>query len=141
MEPHVHTLGLACPPDRAVEVFTAGMGRWWDPRYSPDPDLFRGIVIEPRVGGSVAILVGEDHYPFGAVTAWQPGVCYAQTFWLAMESLHPSTLTATFALGNGGCEMRFEHGGWDARNVSARDRYGEWPALLERFRRAAEDGS
>ena len=84
------------------------------------------------------MLIGEDHYPFGTVTAWQPGMRYGQTFWLGMESGHPSTLTATFALGNGGCEMRFEHGGWDAHHVDVRDKYAAWPALLARFQREAD---
>jgi hypothetical protein len=137
-EPHVHTLALACDPGHAFEVFTSGMGGWWDPTYSPDPERFSGIEVEQHVGGSVSILAGDDHYPFGAVTAWEPGLRYAQTFWLAMESMHPSTLTATFALGNGGCEMRFEHGGWDHRNADVRDKYRDWPALLARFQTAAE---
>jgi hypothetical protein len=108
-------------PARAFEVFTGEMGSWWDPRSSPDPDGYAGMVLEPRVGGTVGVRVGTSTYPWGSVTAWEPGIRYAQTFWLAMDPAFPSTLDVHFALApQAGWQVRFDHGGWTDANLSQR---------------------
>jgi hypothetical protein len=134
MEPHVHQLDLSCSSARAFEVFTGEMGSWWDPRYSPDPDAYSGMLLEPRVGGTVALRVGERTYPWGSVTAWEPGIRYAQTCRLAMDPAHPSTLDVHVALARGaGCQVRFEHGGWTEANLGQREKFGDWPRILDRY--------
>ncbi len=39
----------------------------------------------------------------------------------------------TFEPAEGGCTVRFEHGGWTAQNVDQRGKFREWPLLLRRF--------
>lgn len=133
MEPIRHLLTVASSAAAAFEVFTTGMGGWWDAAYSPDPAAFTGIEVEPQVGGAVAMVLGETHLPFGAVTAWEPALRYAQTFWLAMDASHPSTIEVLFEDADSVCEVTFEHGGWTAENLDSRSRYGDWPHLLGRF--------
>lgn len=140
MEPIHHNVTIACSPQRAFEVFTTGMGTWWDPAYTPDPATYIGIDLDPRVGGAVALRHGDATYPFGEVTQWRPGEHYQQTFWLAMDRAHPSTVDVRFTPDGGVCLVTFEHGGWDAANVAARDKYGDWPVLLGRFAEAAAGG-
>jgi hypothetical protein len=121
-------------PDQAFSVFTTRMGDWWDPDYSPDPHTFTGIDLEPRVGGSVAMLHGgEGRYVWGTVTEWEPGRRYAQTFTLAHDSDYPSEISAEFEATATGCAIRFAHGGWTAGNVGARQRFRDWPHLLARY--------
>jgi hypothetical protein len=138
MEPIRHRLSVSCSSERAFDAFTSGMGRWWDPHYTPDPGTFSGVDVEPRVGGTVALRHRDTAYPFGEVTAWEPGEHYAQTFTLAMDRTHPSALDVRFESEENGCRIEFEHGGWDADNASARQKYGDWPHLLGRFVRFAE---
>lgn len=133
MEPIRHVLSVASSAADAFTVFTAGMGGWWDPAYSPDPAAYTGVAVEPRVGGSVEMVLGEARVPFGAVTVWEPGTRYAQTFWLAMDPAYPSTLDVAFDDVDGVCEVTFDHGGWYAENLGDRSRYGDWPHLLGRF--------
>ena len=128
-------------PALAFEVFTLGMGSWWDRAYTPDPDSFDGIAIVPEVGAPVAMVHGDSSYPFGNVTVWEPGARYAQTFWLAMDPAHPSTLEVTFTGTDAGTRVEFEHGGWNDDNASYREKYGDWSLLLDRCRAAvAETG-
>lgn len=128
-------------PALAFEVFTLGMGSWWDRAYTPDPDSFDGIAIVPEVGAPVAMVHGDSSYPFGNVTVWEPGARYAQTFWLAMDPAHPSTLEVTFTGTDAGTRVEFEHGGWNDDNASYREKYGDWSLLLDRYRAAvAETG-
>jgi hypothetical protein len=136
MEPIRHTVTVAADPGSAFEVFTAHMGWWWDPAYSPDPAAFTGIAVEPWEKGEVVMLAGEDRHVFGTVTTWDPGRCYAQLFWLAMSPAYPSSIVVTFTEPPGTpgvCEVVFEHGGWGAENADDRQRYGDWPHLLGRF--------
>ena len=143
MDPIRHDVTVAGPPALAFEVFTLGMGGWWDPAYTPDPAAFDGIAIAPEVGSPVTMVMGEDTVVFGSVTVWEPASRYAQTFWLAMDPAHPSTLDVTFrdvdGAPGGECRVVLEHGGWSTENEQERDRYGDWPVLLERFARAVSE--
>jgi hypothetical protein len=139
LEPHRHTLDLACDPERAFDVFTFGMGDWWDPAYTPDAATFSGIVVEPYVGGTVATQHGEEQFPFGEVTAWEPGVRFAQTFTLAMDRSHPSELEVRFEAVGDGCRVMLEHGGWTHDNADYREKYGDWPHLLAGFESAVTE--
>lgn len=133
MEPIRHVVTVASTPADAFAVFTTEMDQWWDPAYTPDPAAYAGIEIGPERGGAVEMLVGARRHRFGTVTAWEPGVRYAQTFWLAMDAAYPSTVEVGFAQVDHVCEVIFEHGGWHAENGAARARYGDWPHLLGRF--------
>ena len=73
MDPIRHSVTVAATPEVAFEVFTLGMGGWWDPAYTPDPDSFDGIALGPEVASPVAMVHGTTSYPFGNVTVWEPG--------------------------------------------------------------------
>ena len=128
-----HELDVAGPPDVAFEVFTLGMGRWWDPAYSPDPATYDGIAIAPEVGAELSMVHGEEAFTFGTVLVWEPGSRYVQTFSLAMDPAHPSTLEVTFTPAGSGCHVKFAHGGWSEENQASRSKYGDWPHLLKRY--------
>ncbi|MGI8522285.1 MAG: SRPBCC domain-containing protein [Nocardioides sp.] len=138
MDPIRHTVDVTATPEQAFEVFTVGMGTWWGADYSPDASTYTGIDLDPRPGGIVALRHGEASYPIGEVTVWEPGAHYAQTFSLAMDADHPSALDVHFAVVDAGCRVNLAHGGWSVDNSEHREKYGDWPVLLDRFRLAAE---
>jgi hypothetical protein len=118
-------------PAHAFDVFTVGMGTWWDPAYTPDADSFTTIEVEP--GGLVTLVHGETRFPVGEVTAWDPGVRYAQRFWLAMDPAAPSELDVRFRAADGRTVVDFAHGGWTDDNVRWREKFGDWSHLLGRY--------
>ena len=140
MEPRTHSLLLTCDAATAFEVFTSRMGEWWPASYTPDPDAFDTVVIEPHVGGAVAMQMrdGSSHV-FGRVTAWQPGEVYAQTWTLAQPEEHPSMLTVTFSDRSHGCLVLLEHGGWRPGNEEYREKFGDWPVILEEYAALAQE--
>jgi Activator of Hsp90 ATPase homolog 1-like protein len=141
MDPIRQSFVVDATPELAFEVFTLGMGSWWDPAYTPDRDSYEGIAIGAEAGAPIAMVHGDSTYPWGNVTVWEPGVRYAQTFWLAMDPAHPSTLEVTFAAEGPGTRVEFEHGGWNDENASYRDKYRDWAHLLDGYRAAvAETG-
>lgn len=115
----------------AYEAFV-DMGRWWDPRLTPDADSFRGVQVG-RVGEPVELLHGTSRFPIGTVTHAEPGVLYAQTFTLAVDPEYPTTLSARFSAVDGGTRVVLSHGGWNAGNVAERAKFTEWPDLLRRY--------
>jgi 3-oxoadipate enol-lactonase len=131
--PLVCSVVIAQPSDDAFATYTQRFGDWWDPRLTPDPDTYCGAVIEPRVGGAVSLLHGDDSYRFGEVLTWQPGQHFAQTFTLALDPTFPTTITVDFVRIEDGTRVTLTHGGWVEGNVGDRRKFGDWQRLLDRY--------
>jgi uncharacterized protein YndB with AHSA1/START domain len=75
VEPVFKTIRVNAPPERAFEVFTAGMTRWWVKSHSINPTKSPQlqVVMEPRVGGRWYER-GEDgsECDWGHVLLWEP---------------------------------------------------------------------
>ena len=136
--PIEHTYELSCPPGIAFAAFTDRMREWWHPAYAPDG--WQAVQVGAEVGGAVTMELEDARmYRWGTVTVWDPPSRYAQTFTLAQDPEHPSMLDVRFAArADGGCTVRFAHGGWTAGNLAGRARFTEWPVLLDRFAAVAE---
>lgn len=50
-------IAVHAPPEHAFEIFTAGMGRWWNPQYSIATEEMATVVVEEEegAGGSSAV--------------------------------------------------------------------------------------
>jgi hypothetical protein len=53
ISPITHEYSLPCSPDEAFAAYTGGIGAWWDPRYTANPETLQGVTIEPFLGGRV----------------------------------------------------------------------------------------
>jgi len=135
----LHERFLRCSAQHAFAVYTGRIGEWWDPNYSANAETFRAVTIEPRVGGRV-FATHEDlgEHDWGEVTAWEPGRRFAHTFTLAQDPQAPSEVSVEFSDDEGGCDLRFAHGGWTEANAGDRAKFNDWPVLLERFAELAE---
>jgi hypothetical protein len=67
------SIRVTATPERAFDVFTRGMNRWWNKQYSINKSPIKDIVVEPRVGGRW-FEHGEDgsECQWGKVLSWQP---------------------------------------------------------------------
>lgn len=137
--PWRHRLHVSCPPEVAFEVFTARMGEWWGPGYTAHPEAYTGVRLEPRVGGAVVFTFdGHPDQSWGRVAVWDPPRVYGQDFWLAQDPDYASRLTVTFTADADGTVVDFEHGGWVPGNAAWWNRFGDWPIILNRYTRLAE---
>lgn len=68
------TVLVKVSPQRAFEVFTAGIDRWWPKTHGIGPAGLRESIIEPFVGGRwySKHADGTDTV-IGRVLVWQPG--------------------------------------------------------------------
>jgi hypothetical protein len=133
-DPLTHEYALPCSAAQAFETYIGRIGEWWDPNYSANAETFRAVTIEPRVGGRV-FATHEDlgEHDWGEVTVWEPGRRFAHTFTLAQDPQAPSEVSVEFADDEGGCGLRFAHGGWTEANAANRAKFNDWPVLLDRF--------
>jgi hypothetical protein len=122
ISPIVNEVILPLRPAAAFERFTSFS--WWHDYGLAD-------------GGHVSIDDGvvvfhnpDSSFSIGRVLAWEPGARYAQTFTLAQDRDHPTTLTATFEAVPEGTRVRVEHGGWNASNAARRAHFADWPLIL-----------
>jgi catechol 2,3-dioxygenase-like lactoylglutathione lyase family enzyme len=135
--PIEHTYRLACAPEPAWDAFVRRIDEWWHPAYAPEG--LRDVRIDPVVGGAATMLLDDGStYRWGTVTLVEEPYHYAQTFTLAQDPEHPSTLDVTVERRPDGCRVHFSHGGWTAGNLAGRSRFTEWPVLLDRFAAVAE---
>lgn len=68
-----HSIHVAVPPQRAFELFTGHMGRWWHPGHHIAPKPFIDIVIEPGPGGRWYERDADGvETPWGKVLEWSP---------------------------------------------------------------------
>src|SRR5690242_1501137 len=66
-------LTVKAPPERAFEVFTAMMGKWWKPEHHTGEEPFQDIVVEPRPGGRWFERDAKGvETMWGKVLAWEP---------------------------------------------------------------------
>lgn len=129
---------VAVGPDRAFEVFTAGIGQWWP--------LATHSVFGP--GASVAFeqdrlveRLGDRVAEWGRVLAWDA----PELLRLSWHPGHPAEegteLTVRFRRDGSGTSVHLEHDGWGhhARGAEAAEDYRRgWPVVLGRFVQAAE---
>lgn len=67
------TINVKAPPERAFEVFTTGIGRWWPKTHKIGQSDLDRPVIEPRTGGRwYEIDVDGSECEIGKVLAWEP---------------------------------------------------------------------
>jgi hypothetical protein len=135
----LHERFLRCSAQHAFAVYTGRIGEWWDPNYSANADTLRAVTIEPYVGGRV-FATHEDlgRHDWGEVKVWEPGRRLAHTFTLAQDPRAPSEVSVEFADHDGGCNLRFAHGGWTEANAADRAKFDDWPVLLDRFAELAD---
>ncbi|MBB2923323.1 SRPBCC family protein [Cellulomonas cellasea] len=73
VDPIVRTLTVAAPPERAFDVFTAGMARWWKADYHLGEQPLVDVVVEPRAGGRwFERDAAGTECEWGHVIAWEP---------------------------------------------------------------------
>jgi uncharacterized protein YndB with AHSA1/START domain len=143
------TLIVAATPERAFEVFTGGIDRWWPKNHSLGASPLIEQVIEPFVGGRwYSKHLDGAEIVIGHVLAWQPPQRFACT-WEISADWKPDA-RASFASEvevsfhrepDGRTRVELEHrhfermgeaGGGKMRNEVDRG----WPAILDLYTKA-----
>ena len=146
IEPIRLSFEVACPPDRAFDVWTADIDRWWpaDHTVTGTDDLL--IVLEPRAGGRIFERTpGGVEHDWGEVTIWEPGRRLGYLWHLRRDRADATEVEIRFApAGVHRTRVDIEHRGGEvlgAEGESWRDRNrGGWATLLPWYVEAASSG-
>jgi uncharacterized protein YndB with AHSA1/START domain len=144
IEPIRLSFEVACPPDRAFDVWTADIDRWWpaDHTVTGTDDLL--IVLEPRAGGRIFERTpGGIEHDWGEVTIWEPPARFGYLWHLRRDRADATEVEITFvAADERRTRVEIEHRGWERLGAIAeeqRDRNrGGWATLLPQFVEAAQ---
>jgi uncharacterized protein YndB with AHSA1/START domain len=134
---------VACPADRAFEVWTARIARWWPRDHTIAAEDGLVVVLEGRPGGRIfeRRSNGIEH-DWGVVTLWEPPSRLGYTWHLNREPSDATDVEIRFtALDDATTEVAIDHSGWERLGAGGegwRDRnFGGWSTLLPHYVAAA----
>lgn len=142
------TFTVAAPPQKAFEVFTAGLDRWWPKTHTIGKAPLKRAVMEPKAGGrwyGIDENGGEDEW--GDVLAWEPPERLLLAWRISHEWGYDANLLTEVevrftAVDDGQTRVDFEHRGLErlgdsAAAVAARASMdGGWGLILDSFKAA-----
>ncbi|HEX5264227.1 MAG TPA: SRPBCC family protein [Phenylobacterium sp.] len=145
------TLTVRATPEKAFQVFTDGLDRWWPKSHHIGDSPLKKAILEPGVGGRWYGL-GEDGTDelWGDVLAWDPPARLVLAWRITGQwKYDPSLLTEVevrfTAVGADETRVDFEHralerlGDSEAAIQARTSMDGGWGGILESFR-ATVDG-
>jgi uncharacterized protein YndB with AHSA1/START domain len=138
--PIVASVVIKAAPQRAFELFTQEMGRWWPKGIGKAP--FVEIVLEPYKGGRWYERDVEGvETQWGAVLAWEPPrrlllAWQINSRW-SFDAEFTTEVEVTFSPADGGTHVTLEHRQLE-RYGSDFERHSEmlrggWPTILGKF--------
>lgn len=147
------TVFVKASPQRAFEVFTAGIDRWWPKTHGIGTAALRESIIEPFVGGRWYSKHGDgSEAVIGRVLVWQPGERFSCTWEISADwkpdarAAFASEVDVRFvAEPAGGTRVDLEHRNFERMGVAAgekmrKDVDGGWPALLDLYAASVSGG-
>jgi uncharacterized protein YndB with AHSA1/START domain len=136
------TLTVNCSPERAFEVFTAGMASWWPfETHSTSDERPEAVVIEAHEGGRVyERLADGKESDWATVTAWEPPSLFAVK-WHVTSGKPETQLEVRFLPEGDGTRVELTHGGWERYGREAAEAFdsynGGWDTVLRPYVEAA----
>lgn len=140
------SIQVSAPPERAFDVFTAGIDRWWTRTHHVQTGELKEIGVDPFVGGRMwEVNDAGSECTWGRVLTWEPPRVFAFSWLIGPDWAVPgpdaegSRVTVTFTPTGEGTLVELVHDrldvhgpGWE--NVRAGvGSDGGWPAGLRQF--------
>ena len=129
---------VACPIDRAFDVWTRQIGQWWPADHTVSAETDLEVVLEGRPGGRVfeRRSNGLEH-DWGEVTIWEPPTRLGYTWHLERDRSDATEVEIRFVPAGSATRVEIEHRGWErlgAEGEDWRDRNrGGWATLLPHY--------
>jgi uncharacterized protein YndB with AHSA1/START domain len=138
------SIQIGVSPERAFEVFTSGIGRWWPKTHKIGKADLDHPVIEPRNGGRwYEVDVDGSECEIGKVAVWEPPSRLILIWQLTPEFTYdPDLITEVevlFTPDGDGTRVDLEHRDLERMGDKAEAMReivsgpGGWPALLQLF--------
>jgi Activator of Hsp90 ATPase homolog 1-like protein len=137
---------VACSPEHAFDVWTAGIGTWWPPDHTVTGRSDLDVVLQGSVGGRIYERTPEgDEHEWGEVTVWEPPSQLGYLWHLRGDRADATEVEIRFlAQGTTATRIEIEHRGWERLGAAGddwrdRNRAG-WQSLLPHYLAAIAKG-
>lgn len=139
IEPVRKEIKVSLPMQKAFELFTAGIGKWWPLlTHSVGQEQAETCFFEGWVGGRIVeVLKDGNESEWGRVLTWEP---FHQVSFYWYPGRTPDTaqeVTVTFSEIPGGSRVELVHVGWETLGMAAqarRDGYDTgWDYVLAKY--------
>ncbi len=137
------SLLVQATPERAFEVFTAHIDRWWPKSHNIGATPIRRIAIEPRLGGRwYNDLEDGSQVTIGHVRLWEPGRRFIVSWEISPDwkpeprvALASEVEVRFVASGEGATRIEVEHRDFERMGEAGGTRMRNevengWPAIL-----------
>ena len=141
MEPLRIEFTVACSPERAFEVWTGEISRWWPKGHSVSGDPGLTVTLEPGVGGRIFERTPEGaEHDWGEVLEWDPPRRLVYLWHLRFDRADATEVEITFSGESDETAVTIVHSGWERLGAAgaarrARNERG-WAGLRPHFREA-----
>lgn len=146
LPPVIKTIDVACSPQKAFDVFTRDIGKWW-PRdrnsvSAMDGHVARSVTLGLHEGGEI-IEIGYDgtRHRWGTVKVFEPGERLTLAWHINLPETQATTVEVTFSGNETGTRVELSHWGWEAfgdRADAMRQGYESgWVSVFEQAYRGA----
>lgn len=134
--------------DRAFDIFTSGIGRWWPHDHGIGKKPFTPV-IETRFGGRWYELAEDGTQTnIGKIVAWEPPTRFVVTWDINSQWKPDTTVSSEVEIkfipdGANATRVELEHRkfeqmGTEPGEAMRKSVDGGWPAMLERFKSETE---
>jgi uncharacterized protein YndB with AHSA1/START domain len=141
MEPLQIDFTVACPPERAFEMWARRTSMWWPHGHSVSGEPGLTVTFEPHAGGRIFERTPSgDEHDWGEVLVWEPPRRLAYLWHLRFDRSDATEVSVTFTEAPEGTAVRIVHTGWERLGAAGperreRNRKG-WAGVTEHYRRA-----
>jgi hypothetical protein len=139
IEPLRKQLRVSLPVEKAFELFTAGMGKWWPlASHSVGEQQAETCYFEGWVGGRIMeVLKDGSQSEWGRVLVWEPFHRVSFHWYPDRQPDTAQEVTVTFTEIPGGSLVELVHVGWETLGTEAparRDGYDTgWDYVLAKY--------
>jgi hypothetical protein len=143
MDPLSLSFEVACPQDRAFDLWTTRIDTWWPSDHTVTGRSDLTVVLESGVGGRIFERTPDgDEYEWGEVTVWDPPDQLGYLWHLRRDRADATAVSVRFVpSGDAGTKVEIEHSGWERLGAEAEEWKGRnrsgWETLLPHYRGAA----
>lgn len=144
IEPIEIAFDVGCPVERAFELWTAGIARWWPRDHTVTAADGLAVVLEGRVGGRIfeRLPSGIEH-DWGEITVWEPPRRLGYTWHLNRDRTDATDVEIRFSSLGETTRVEIEHRGWQRLGAEGADwrnrNRGGWATLLPHYLAAASN--
>jgi uncharacterized protein YndB with AHSA1/START domain len=138
LEPVCVTVEVPVDPDRAFQLFTAEIDRWWPlGTHSVGEERSRGVAFEPQVGGGIVETIeGAESALWGTVLRWEPPQVLAFAWHPAGTPDQSTAVLVRFTATAGGTQVAVDHVGWEQLEqpfVTRAAYVSGWPLVIGNY--------